>query len=170
MGSPSGNGIKKMRSFEFLTELGDNPYNAPKRWSSDYDSGGFEPRSKSITIPNGILRIDVNQFDYNAIVNFYVNDQQMLSGKGDAFRILSTVMLQIKDYVRKVKPEYIVFGANIEEKGRIKLYDKLVPRLAADMGYEDVTNDQDMWNDDVEADLDNLDDTTGLKIYVMMKL
>lgn len=159
-----------MRSFEFITELWDNPYNAPKRWSSDYDSGGFEPRSKNITTPTGILRIDVNQFDYNAIVNFYVNDQQMLSGKGDAFRILSTVILQIKDYVRKVKPEYIVFGANIKEKGRIKLYDKLVPRLAADMGYEDVTDDQDMWNDDVEADLDNLDNTTGLKIYVMMKL
>jgi hypothetical protein len=158
-----------MRAHEFLTELGDNPYNAPKRWSSDYGSGGFEPRSKSISIPDGILRIDVNQFDYNAIVNFYVNDQQLLSGKGDAFRILSTVMLQIKDYVRKVKPEYIVFGANIKEKGRIKLYDKMVPKLAADMGYEDVTNDQDMWNDEVEADLDELADTTDLKIYVMMK-
>jgi predicted chitinase len=157
-----------MRAFEFLFELGDNPYPSPKRWSSDYDSGGYEPRSKRISIPNGILRIDVNQFDTNAIVNFYVNDKQMLSGEGDAFRILSTVMLQIKDYVRKVKPDYVVFGANIKEKGRIKLYDKVVPRLAAAMGYEDVTDDQDMWNDDVEADLDALDDTTGLKIYVLV--
>ena len=157
-----------MRAHEFLTELGNNPYKAPKKWSSDYDSNGFVPRSKKITTANGILRIDINQFDTNAIVNFYVNDGQLLSGGGDAFRILSTVIHQIKDYVRKIKPDYIVFGANTKEQSRISLYDRIVPRLAADMGYEDVTDDQVMWNDDVETDLDELGNMGDQKIYVMM--
>ena len=153
-------------SSKSVSEAFKQPYKMPSKWAGD-------PAVKQITLPDGqILRIEIrwDQENRYALVNFFVNDQQQITHKGDPFKIFSTVIHAIDDFVRKKKPYFIAWTASDSEPSRIKFYDRLVPwmqtnKILAD--YENLTDaDQDLIPDDFIAFIDEYQDPVG-KTYVL---
>tara|TARA_R100000951_G_scaffold21633_1_gene17997 strand:- start:1218 stop:1697 length:480 start_codon:yes stop_codon:yes gene_type:complete len=88
-------------------------------------------------------------------VTFERNMSQQVTGGGDAMRIFATVIEVIKDFVKKEKPQELVFSAekpawraNLHHKdpkrskdmgSREKLYKRLVQRYAGRLGYKYTT-------------------------------
>lgn len=160
-----------MRAKEFLFELGNNPYQMPKRWGGDVSYGVAE---KSFTLPDGReLFIEIQSDSGVAVINFYVGKTQQITNKGDAFKIFSTVANQVGDYARKHKPKFIAFTSAIDEPSRIKLYDRLVSTITnsgvLSSSYTDITNDEEYWPEHLEWILDDIMDIRDQKIYVLAR-
>jgi hypothetical protein len=67
-----------------------------------------------------------------------------VTNEGDAYKIFSTVLKVIIEFVKKVQPMSITFGADKETgdpgtktpTGRVKLYDRMVEKYADKLGYK----------------------------------
>jgi hypothetical protein len=74
-------------------------------------------------------------------VEFYRNNSQEVTGEGDAQRIFATVLSAIQKFIKKYKPNRVIFSASKEvEQGqnaqsRARLYDSLVQRYARAWGF-----------------------------------
>jgi hypothetical protein len=158
-----------MRAKDFLLELGDKPYTMPGKWSG----GSWGVAEKSVMLPDGrVLAIDIESEDEIAIVNFSIDNTQQITGKGDAYRVFSTVSNAITDYARKYKPKFITFTSSFEEQSRIKLYDRLVNSAIKNpefSKYINVTDREDLWDEDLEFVLDDFQDIRDQKLYVFMR-
>jgi len=65
-------------------------------------------------------------------IEFFVGDEYRLTGTGDQFRILATVMKILQDELpRVIAPdiEFVDFTAESDEPSRIALYTKAAPRI-----------------------------------------
>ena len=85
-------------------------------------------------------------------VNFERNGDTRATGEGDAMRIFATVIEVIKDFVKKEKPQEMVFSAekpawrmnlhhmdpkrSKEMGSREKLYKRMVQRYSGQLGYK----------------------------------
>lgn len=76
-------------------------------------------------------------------IEFFRNEEQHVTGEGDAMRIFATVIKIIEDFVKKHSPDSIKFSAHKEEEesldkkgSREKLYSRMVKRFAGGMGYK----------------------------------
>lgn len=79
-----------------------------------------------------------NEYKKNWMVEFYRNNSQEVTGEGDAQRVFATVLTAIKQFIIKKKPNSIFFSAVKSDDptgSRTKLYDRLVQRYAAELGY-----------------------------------
>jgi hypothetical protein len=55
---------------------------------------------------------------------------------GDQYKIFATVLAVVKEFIGKVKPEKITFGADkTESDSRVSLYNRMVTRFAKSLGY-----------------------------------
>jgi ParB-like nuclease domain len=52
-----------------------------------------------------------------------------VTGKGDAFRVFSTVGAIVKEYVNSVKPDFLSFNGKTQDPGRIKLYNMIAKNI-----------------------------------------
>lgn len=74
-------------------------------------------------------------------VEFFRNNSQEVTGEGDAQRVFATVLGAIQTFIKKYKPNRIIFSASKEvEQGqnaqsRARLYDSLVQRYARAWGF-----------------------------------
>jgi hypothetical protein len=83
-------------------------------------------------------------------VEFYRNNSQEVTGEGDAQRIFATVLNAIQTFIKKYKPNKVIFSASKEldptiyygpddiipnPESRAKLYDRLVQRYARSWGF-----------------------------------
>jgi len=74
-------------------------------------------------------------------VEFFRNNSQEVTGEGDAQRVFATVLSAIQTFIKKYKPNRIIFSASKEvEQGqnvqsRARLYDSLVQRYAKAWGF-----------------------------------
>ena len=74
-------------------------------------------------------------------VEFYRNNSQEVTGEGDAQRVFSTVLTSIQAFIKKYKPNKVIFAANKiddtghESQSRARLYDSLVQRYAKAWGF-----------------------------------
>lgn len=157
-----------MKSSEFLTETGDNPYPTPSRWSNNGDGV-----KKTIQLPSGnYLEIEITAEYNKALVNFYVGGSQKITGHGDAIRIFSTVGNAINDYVRKKRPEILCFTGHIFDPSRIRLYDRLAKRwltMPSFKGYFNLTDHEELWPEELVYFMDAIQDLTDQKIYVLAR-
>jgi hypothetical protein len=156
-----------VRASEFLLELGNFSYEMPSRWYG-VEYGSTE---KTGVLPDGRkLTITIDSQSGVSVINFYIDDSQNISGKGDAFKIFSTVVNSVADYVRKYKPNYIVFTSSEEEPSRIRLYDKFVSNIHKTLpSYKNVTDNQSEWHEDLDYILDDFQDMRDQKVYVLKK-
>jgi len=75
-------------------------------------------------------------------VEFYRNNSQEVTGEGDAQRVFATVLSAIQTFIKKYKPNRVIFSASKEvEQGqnaesRSSLYDRLVQRYAKSWGFK----------------------------------
>ena len=74
-------------------------------------------------------------------VEFFRNNSQEVTGEGDAQRVFATVLTAIQIFIKKYKPNKVIFSASKEvEQGqnaqsRARLYDSLVQRYARAWGF-----------------------------------
>jgi hypothetical protein len=75
-------------------------------------------------------------------VEFYRNNSQEVTGEGDAQRVFATVLGAIQTFIKKYKPNRIIFSASKEvepgqnAQSRANLYDRLVQRYAKSWGFK----------------------------------
>jgi len=74
-----------------------------------------------------------------------VHDLSM-TGRGDAFRVVATVIEVVKEFVQSQKPEKMVFKADSSQSGRVRLYRTLAHKAAKlfGMNVEEVKKDGDI--------------------------
>jgi hypothetical protein len=74
-------------------------------------------------------------------VEFFRNNSQEVTGEGDAQRVFATVLSAIQKFIKKYKPNKVIFSASKEvepgqnAQSRARLYDSLVQRYAKAWGF-----------------------------------
>jgi len=74
-------------------------------------------------------------------VEFFRNNSQEVTGEGDAQRVFATVLSAIQKFIKKYKPNKVIFSASKEvepgqnAQSRARLYDSLVQRYSKAWGY-----------------------------------
>jgi len=74
-------------------------------------------------------------------VEFFRNNSQEVTGEGDAQRVFATVLSAIQKFIKKYKPNKVIFSASKEvepgqnAQSRARLYDSLVQRYARAWGF-----------------------------------
>lgn len=74
-------------------------------------------------------------------VEFYRDNNQEITGDGNAMRVFATVLFAIKTFIEKYEPARITFSASKEvepgqsSQSRANLYDSMVQRYARSWGY-----------------------------------
>lgn len=120
-----------------INEGFDQPY--PLKWEKsefgDIDALAKLPDGTPLSIMFNL--VDMSENDWH--VEFYRNNSQSVTGEGDAQRVFATVLNAIGQFVKKKKPNKLMFSAVKEEDptgSRTKLYDRLVQRYATGLGYD----------------------------------
>lgn len=117
-----------MKTYRHLiTELFDNPYSFNlKRMSdksSEYEFYTSEQKKYIVFMMNTSEKTDT----WDVV---FADEKGKLDitgeGKQESIRIFSTVVAVIKDFVKKVSPQKIMFSAYKDEKSRIKLYKSII--------------------------------------------
>jgi len=132
-----------MKSFnQYITELFEKPYPWKKKKDDD-----IEAVYQSATSAKDVIKVVFSKGWLRGIDNllFTVGGDTDTTGGGDAFKIMSTVLDIIKDYIKNNDPEGIKFAANKDElfgqdsgntQSREKLYNKMIERFAKKAGYK----------------------------------
>ena len=119
-----------------VTENFNQPY--PIKWEKS-EVGDFQAALATLDdgSPLSIMFNDVGNDQW--LVEFYRNNSQGITGKGDSQRVFATVLNAISKFIKKNKPSTLFFGSVRKEdpKGsRKKLYDRLVQKYANQLGYD----------------------------------
>ena len=133
-----------MRAKDFITEAFDKPYafNWQRGDHGDYDI--------LVKLPDGTsLNISFNHEGDNIWhVAFDRGYSQEITGEGDAQRIFATVLTSIQQFIIKQDPDRLYFSASKDvepgqnSESRARLYERMVNRYAAAMGYDVVVDDR----------------------------
>jgi len=127
---------------QYITEAFDKPY----RWQLKQDDE-IQAKYQSVTDAGDKLKVTFSKGWSRGIDNiiFTVAGETGITGEGDAFRIMATVLDIIKDYIVNHEPKGMKFTANKEEyfgvdskeaQSREKLYTKMIERFAKKAGYQ----------------------------------
>jgi GNAT superfamily N-acetyltransferase len=131
-----------MRAKEFIVEAFDKPYQLT--WEKSDYSNDLDAYAKlddgnylSIMFNKGYDQDKKEAWN----VEFFRNNSQEITGEGDSQRIFATVLNAIQQFVKKYKPNIVMFAAtsdiesNKNTQSRSRLYDSLVNRYARSWGY-----------------------------------
>ena len=97
--------------------------------------GGNIPFEKILMKHN----LDTKSYEGYIIAFYKVEDDRdniYLTGSGNAQRVLATVLVIIKDFIKREEPQFLTFSA--EERSRIKLYDRMIKVLSSKFGYKHI--------------------------------
>lgn len=123
-----------MRAIQFITELFDPKTAFPLKWDKQFAGQGefhaFAQDAEGREI--GISFTPVGEGDATEVV-FTRGGTHEMTGKGDAARVMATVINAIKIFVEKYKPPYLVFSAK-STGGRASAYTAMIRRVA--QGYK----------------------------------
>ena len=122
-----------------------------------FDVGDSTIEMKTYNVGDFRTQAGVNIDGSGIGFDFNTDGSEEMTNKGDAFKILPTVINHIQSEVKKLNPDYIGFGA--QEKSRQKLYDRIVNRL-----LKKFPNYKLVENPDVMFDLN------GAKYYLIKKV
>jgi len=117
-----------------VTEAFDQPYNI--RWSKgdhgDYDAFAQLDDDSSLEIAF------LDQQHNSWMVDFFRDNSTEITGDGDAYRVLATVLTAIREFIVKQQPAKLNFSAekNDDPTGsRASLYDRMIQRYITGTGY-----------------------------------
>lgn len=122
-----------MRANEILTELFTQPY--PYRFGSTGNWAEFKAADGSN------VEVRFNKFnDYRVInISFERNGRYSLTGAGDSFKIMATVVKIVGEWIQSKNPPIIMFTADLDEPSRVQLYARLTQKLIQQFGYTDIS-------------------------------
>lgn len=122
----------EMKATEVITELyepessykleWDDQFGRKERVATAYDNLGREIEIRFVPLSDSMIEIEFSR-----------GDEYDITGGGDAIKVFATVIQAIKRYLRRYRPEYLIFSAT--GSSRIKLYKRLVDRFASQAGY-----------------------------------
>jgi len=126
---------------QYITEAFDKPY----RWSKFQEDDTWS-KYHAMTGAGDKLKVVFEKWS-TGIVNivFDISGAVGITGEGDAFRVMATVLDIIKDYITNNEPKGLRFTANKEKyfgqaskeiQSREKLYTKMIERFASKAGYK----------------------------------
>ncbi len=162
----------KMKSFyQYITEVFDNPY---KWRGGNVAKGSITPKNSGIrenyvfkTADGGLIELTASHFWRAAGLKFSdIPDMTAekeghavaiafskenagettfdMTGEGDEFRILATVLDIINAIIKKHEPEMLYFSGDKDGKekgGRVGAYKAIIKRFAGKAGYESITKE-----------------------------
>ena len=134
-----------MRLYNYITESFNRPYKYKCDGGyGDYDIGYSFETDAGIKYTFDAVLNDEEDGKNSWDIAFYLKDYKnkinlntqyyFLSGTGDAMRVMATILVIIKDFIKQIKPQYITFDA--KEKSRQKLYDRMIKVLSSKFGYK----------------------------------
>ena len=131
-----------MKIKELIAEAFDQPYKL--KWEKgDYGDVDAYAKMDDGNYLSIMFNKGVNQDNEEAwSVEFFRNNSQEVTGEGDAQRVFATVLGAIQTFIKKYKPNRVIFSASKEvEQGqnaqsRARLYDSLVQRYARAWGFK----------------------------------
>jgi hypothetical protein len=121
-----------MRVREFIVELADRP--AQFEWACrtpDVCVAESPELNLTLYINRGISR---EKKDNAIFIDFTVNDEHKLTGKGNAIQILSTVLAMMSAILPKFikrTDDFVTFAAEKSEHSRVSLYSRAVPKITS---------------------------------------
>ena len=134
---------KEQQTQQPVTEAFDQPYRL--KWEKSDYTDDVDALAKMDD--GGYLSIMFNK-GYNQAtkeeawsVEFFRNSSQEVTGEGDQQRVFATVLGAIQKFIKKYKPNNVIFAASKQvEAGqnsasRARLYDRLVQRYATSWGF-----------------------------------
>jgi hypothetical protein len=126
-----------MRFKDYITEVFDTEVNITKiKKSKNEWTAWFEIDGKEFEF------IAYSEIPDRWLINFYDSSGETeITGKGDQFKVYSSVIQIIKKFIKDVKPKVFVFPA--KERSRIKLYDKLSQMIAKQSPYKLLNRERD---------------------------
>jgi pyrimidine deaminase RibD-like protein/GNAT superfamily N-acetyltransferase len=134
-----------MKSRDFVTEAFDQPY--PYEWDKP-DPNSYH--ALAFLDDGSPLDIEFNrQGTSEWHVKFDRNYSMRVTGEGNQQRVFATVIAAMKEFVKKRKPQKVVFSAtkNVapgqKSTSRSSLYSSLISRFATALGYTAHIDDQD---------------------------
>ena len=121
---------KLMKEDEVVTELFDPKTSFPLQWDNQFSSSG-EVHAEAYDADSRIINISFTPTGTDGVIEIYFTrgGSYDLTGRGDAPRVLSTVVNAINIYLEKYKPPYIAFSAKTTG-GRASAYTAMIKRLA----------------------------------------
>lgn len=115
-----------MRAFE-LTEAFDKPYQL--KWIRKDETEWLATTVERVA-GNQIFRLHITENQGFWLIEFNVGFEIATTGTGDAFRIFSTVLVGIEEFVNTVEPEIMVIDAAKDQgDSRESLYRRLIKKL-----------------------------------------
>jgi hypothetical protein len=122
--------ISKLMKEDNLTELFDPKTAFPLEWSEWY-AGTSEAHAEAYDTDGRTIDISFVPTGNDKVIEivFKRGGSYDLTGKGDAARVMATVVNAISIYLQKYKPLYIAFSAK-STGGRASAYAAMIKRLA----------------------------------------
>ena len=128
-----------VESFEWtptepMTEAFDQPYDI--RWSKG-DHGDYDAYAE-LDDGTGLEIAFLDQQHNSWMVDFFRDNSTEITGEGDAYRVLATVLTAIREFIVKQQPAKLNFSAekNDDPTGsRASLYDRMIQRYITGTGY-----------------------------------
>ena len=161
-----------MKSFyQYITEIFDNPY---KWRGGNVAKGSITPKTSGIrenyvfkTADGGLIELTASHFwraaglkfsdipdmtaekEGHAVAIAFIKEMQGrptfdMTGEGDEFRILATVLDIINAIIKKHVPALLYFSGDKDGKekgGRVGAYKAIIKRFAGKAGYESITKE-----------------------------
>ena len=122
-----------------IDEAFDRPY--PIKWEkSEFGNSLDALATLDDGTPLSIMFNDEGNDEWQ--VEFYRDNSQEITGKGDATRVFATVLNAIQQFIKKEQPQCIIFAASKDvepgrnSQSRSNLYNSLVARYASSWGYD----------------------------------
>lgn len=124
-----------------VEEALDNPY--PYQWSERDGGFIFFPDPKNQSILYTVLMMEDPEYAPSLTIMFHYTDEDKniqgtadMTGTGNAFRVMSTVLKIVNDYLDKHSDKYemIRFSANNSDHGRQALYKRLAHQIKNRLG------------------------------------
>ena len=123
-----------MRASQFITELFDPKTSFPLEWDEQF-AGHGEAHAEAHDADGRTIDISFTPITNGegTEVSFTRGGTHEMTGKGDAARVMATVINAINIFIQKYKPSYLVFSAK-STGGRASAYTAMIRRAAR--GYE----------------------------------
>ena len=129
-----------MRFNEILSELFDPNKAVPFKWVHAQQARAQLPDGRYLTVnfhPSSKTEWSKHPFS----IEFSVNDEFDMTGRGGANTIFATVIEIVKNFIQK-QTTLVALYFTAEEKSRARMYDTLAKRIAKQVGWHVVPHDE----------------------------
>lgn len=103
-------------------------------WVATFTTSAARSKDRrDVSVSFDLLAVSLEVYD----LEFDVDGSYNVTGGGDAIKIFGTVIAIARDFIKRMQPNAIIFGA--KDDSRTKLYARMTKRISTSAGYVDMT-------------------------------